>query len=73
MSEEVTHVYVGARACGCRVCLVADMSGKNKKYTAKSVAEYIRDGYNVTRETLEAYRENPLQQCTHGKSEASHD
>ena len=68
--SEATHVYVGTKSCGCRVCVVTDLPGKDKKYTAKSVAEYIRDGYTVTHEAFEDYRNNPVNRCTH---EASHD
>ena len=63
--SEATHVYVGALPCGCRVCVVTDLPGPEKKYTAKSVAEYIKDGYAITREPFEEYRKNPVNHCIH--------
>jgi hypothetical protein len=45
---EVTHVYFGVKACGCRVAVVVD-DPEYPKDTAKSVAEFIRDGYTVER------------------------
>lgn len=62
--SQATHVYVGAKDCGCRVCVVTDMP-EHKKFTAKTVSQYVRDGYAVTRETFEAYRDNPVRHCSH--------
>lgn len=63
--EQATHVYVGAAPCGCRVSVVTELLGPHKKYTAKSVARYINDGYTVTRETFEEYCKRPVAHCTH--------
>ena len=65
MSEE-KHVYVGTTACGCRVAVVADLP-EHRKFTAKSIAEYVRDGLVMTRETLDEFRVKSLQRCTHAR------
>ena len=67
--SEATHVYVGTKDCGCRVCVVTD-SPESRKYTAQSIAGYVKDGLQVTRETLEEYRKKPVNYCTH---EVPHD
>lgn len=38
--------YIGRKKCGCAVAIVADCEDK---FTARSVAEFIRDGLNVDR------------------------
>jgi hypothetical protein len=43
-----THCYVGQLACGCGVALVRDMPDY-KKDTAESVAQMVKDGYEVQR------------------------
>jgi hypothetical protein len=50
-----THCYVGHADCGCLVSVVVD-DPEYKKDTAKSVAQFIRSGYAVTRITLEEFR-----------------
>lgn len=62
--DESKHVYVATAACGCRVAVVADLP-EHKKFTAESVAEYVRDGLAVTRETLEEFHVKSIQRCTH--------
>jgi hypothetical protein len=47
-AHDVTHVYFGVKACGCRVAVVVD-DPEYPKDTARSVAEFIRDGYTVER------------------------
>lgn len=66
---EATHVYVGTKSCGCRVCVVTDLP-ESKQYTAKSIAGYVKDGYTVTRESFEEYRKDPVNYCKH---EGKHD
>ena len=46
--KATTHVYVGTKKCGCNVAVCADIPGLEPE-TAKSVAEFIRHGYTVTR------------------------
>ncbi len=41
-----THAYIGRKPCGCVVCVCIDAHDKD---TAKSVAEYIREGLAVER------------------------
>lgn len=47
-TKPVTHVYFAVKSCGCRVAVVCDEPDYQKD-TAKSVAEFIRDGYTVER------------------------
>jgi len=41
-----THDYMATAKCGCVVGLVAVIPGDEKE-TAKSVAEFIRDGFTI--------------------------
>lgn len=46
-----THDYIGRKKCGCVVAAVVDMPGFEKE-TAKTVAEFIRDGLTIERIAL---------------------
>ena len=65
MSEN-THVYIGTLSCGCHVAAVVD-SIEHKNDVAKDVARMIREGYQVSRHTLEDIRGGvvKLSQCIH--------
>jgi hypothetical protein len=51
----VRHAYVGTKPCGCTVAAVVD-DPAYRKDTARSVAEFIADGLNVERVSLESAR-----------------
>jgi hypothetical protein len=53
MFDMGTHCYVGQLACGCGCAIVRDMPDY-KKDTAKSVAQMVREGLQVTRLEHEA-------------------
>ena len=72
MGEGSKHVYVGTTACGCRVAVVADLP-ESRKFTAESIAEYVRDGLTVTRERLDDFRMKSLHRCTHGERPVPHE
>ena len=40
--------YIGRKSCGCIVAVCADAPGL-EKHTAKSIAEFIRDGLTIER------------------------
>ena len=52
---KATHVYAGRLSCGCTVAAMVDIPDEPKE-VAKSVAQFIRDGYAVARVTLEEFR-----------------
>jgi hypothetical protein len=52
-----THVYVGRLICGCAVAVVVDEPDRPKD-TAKTVHEYMLEGYTIDRMTVEDYRKN---------------
>lgn len=57
-------MYVGWQACGCPVAVVADLRAVPRKSIADTVAEFICNGYAVTRETLEHYQSTIRLGCT---------
>ncbi len=65
MDEQLTtHCYVGIRSCGCRVAVIMDMP-HNRTGTASTVADYIKSGYRIERESLEDFKANGMQRCSH--------
>lgn len=54
-----THVYIGTLPCGCHVAAVVD-DVEEKRRTAKDVQRFIRDGYSVSRYTLEDLRNGTI-------------
>jgi hypothetical protein len=62
-----THVYIGTKSCGCRVAVVVD---ERTRDTAKDVADFIRKGLIVTRESLADYRKTvPWPRCNACKTQ----
>ncbi len=59
----MTVCYVGRKSCGCLVAAVVDLPGQEKE-TARDVAQFIREGYTVTRMESEEVRVQ-LHACTH--------
>ena len=54
-----THVYIGTMPCGCHVAVVADCAD-DKRQTANYVQQFIRDGYSVSRHSLEELRNGTI-------------
>ena len=46
-----THCYIGTKSCGCAVAFVVD-DPQYPKDTAEAVAEFILDGYTISRTTI---------------------
>jgi hypothetical protein len=63
-----THAYVGTTACGCVVAGCVDVPGRERD-TARTVAEYVRDGCTVERVPIGDARTR-LQECHHEPSNA---
>lgn len=64
-----THVYVARKDCGCVIGLVTDLRDKS---TGEGVAEFIGDGYTVSREDWQTYKdrickEETFMACPHGQ------
>lgn len=59
--------YVGRKACGCLVTVAVDKP-QWKRETAKSVAEWMRDGLTVERMTVADVQAAKLG-CIHGDDE----
>jgi hypothetical protein len=72
--QRPAYVYVGRLPCGCAVALVND---EGNKHTAKSVAEFIKEGLGVNRESWQKYvdeisKEPTFMKCPHeGEEEQS--
>lgn len=62
--DAATHAYIGKRACGCVLAVVIEIPGE-QKFTAKSVSEFIKDGYAVERVTVEESRKLLVARCPH--------
>ena len=61
-----THVYIGSLVCGCHVAVVVDEIAAPQR-TAKTVQEFIKNGYTISRHTLDEYRAGTisLARCVH--------
>lgn len=55
--EVVTHNYIGTAKCGCVVAVTCDVPSQ-PKWSAKSVADFIKSGLTVTRISHEEFRQN---------------
>jgi hypothetical protein len=63
-SSEATHCYIGkVPGCGCIEAAYVD-DAANAKAIGKEVAQWIRDGYEVTRVAF-ADGEIKMRRCTH--------
>lgn len=65
-----THCYIGRKRCGCVTTIVVD-EPEYPKDTAKSVADFIRDGYAVERMTIEDGKAALTFDCEHDKKPVS--
>ena len=63
MTENESMAYVGILSCGCCVAVSVDVPYR-KKDIAEFVADCIRDGMTVERQSLTWVSEN-LRRCTH--------
>ncbi len=66
IAREDTHCYLGTMPCGCTVACVVDMVDLPKS-TAKSVGEFIKRGYTVSRCELSKLHDGSvrLARCVH--------
>lgn len=73
-AREATHCYVGIAACDCRRAVVVDMPD-NAKQTAKTVAEFLREGLRIERMTIEDFRRIGLSlcECAHETRQQAHE
>lgn len=51
-----THDYIGTAKCGCVVAVACDVPS-DPKFTAESVADFIKSGLTVTRISHEEFRQ----------------
>lgn len=63
MSNENEGCYVGVKACGCAVSACVDRP-EYAKDTAKTLAEWVREGLTIERKTVGWARSN-LFACKH--------
>ena len=57
-----SYSYIGRRSCGCIMAAVVDTGDK---FTATSVADFIKSGLVIERVTSQYVRDN-LSHCPHG-------
>lgn len=67
--EKCTHCYVGRKTCGCVMAVVVDEPDRPKD-TARSVAEFIKDGLSISRMLIEDFRNDKsiTFMCTHSEA-----